>query len=69
MNYPQAPKQYDRENEALFRSKVAQGDDATHKRGRDIEVGKGCRLIFVDTATGTRYAVTVASGALTLTSL
>lgn len=69
MNYPQAPKQYERENEALFRSKVAQEDDATHKRGRDIEVGKGCRVIFVDTVTGTRYAVTVTSGALALTAL
>lgn len=69
MSFPQAPQQYDRQNEALFRAQVAQEDGASHKRGRDIEVGKGCRIIFVDTVTGTRYAVTVASGALTLTAL
>ena len=69
MNFPQAPGAYDRQNEALFRSQLAQQDDANHKRGRDIEVGKGCRVIFVDTVTGTRYAVAVTSGALALTAL
>ena len=69
MSYPQPPASYDRDNEARFRNQVAQDDAQNHKRLRDIEVGKGCRVIFVDTVTGTRYAVAVTSGALALTAL
>ena len=69
MSYPQAPANYARDNEARFRNLAAQDDAKNHKRGQDIEVGKGCRVIFVDTVTGTRYAVAVTSGALALTAL
>ena len=69
MSYPQPPSDYQRDNEARFRNQVAQDDARNHKRGGDIEVGKGCRVILVDTVTGTRYALAVTSGALALTAL
>ena len=69
MSYPQPANDYQRDNEARFRNQVAQDNAQNHKRGGDIEVGKGCRVIFVDTVTGTRYAVAVTSGALALTAL
>lgn len=69
MSYPQPPAKYERDNEARFRSQAAQDDARNHKRQADIEVGKGCRVVLVDTVTGTRYALTVASGALALTAL
>lgn len=64
-----APSQYDRGDQATMRGALERADQQNHKRGQDIEVGNGCRLIFTDTATKARYALTVASGVLTLTAL
>lgn len=69
MNLPTTPATYDRENEARAREAIVNEDAMNHKKMQDIEVGKNCRVIFVDTVTGTRYALTVASGAVALTAL
>lgn len=52
-----------------MRGALEEADRQNHKLGRDIEVGASCRVIFKDTVTSARYALTVASGALTLTAL
>lgn len=69
MNLPNSPFQYDRGNEAQARDVIVQADAENHKKQRDIEIGKGCRAIFFDTVTGTRYAMSIASGAVVLTAL
>jgi len=63
------PPAYDQPNEVAWRQAVRDADDANHKRDTDIELGRGRRLILTDTVTGTRYALTVASGALSLTAI
>ena len=69
MNLPSIPEKYDPAQQAQTRAGIEEADAANHKKFRDIEVGKACRLILVDTVTGTRYAATVASGAWVLTAL
>ena len=69
MTLPNAPLQYLAGVFSLWKAALEQADLDNHKKLRDIEVGKGCRLILVDTVTGTRYAATVASGAWVLTAL
>lgn len=63
------PTDYDQPNEVAWRQAVRDADEDNHKRDTDIEVGRGHRLILTDTATGRRYALTVASGTLALTAL
>ncbi len=69
MNLPSIPTKYDPTQQAQTRAGLEEADAANHKKFRDIEVGKGCRLILVDTVTGTRYAATIASGAWALSAL
>lgn len=69
MNLPNPPEKYDRTNEAQTRDTLATVDAENHKKFRDLEVGQNCRVIFVDTVTGTRYAMSIASGAVALTAL
>jgi hypothetical protein len=69
MNLPNSPEKYERANEAQARDVISQADEENHKKQRNIEVGQGCRVIFFDTVTGTRYAMSVASGAVVLTAL
>lgn len=65
----QAPGQYSKTSEQEFRNEMERRDGEAHKRGRDIEVGDGVRVILTDTVTKTRYGLTVASGVLTLTAV
>lgn len=69
MNLPKPPSVYSQANEAQTRDVISQADEDNHKKLRDIEIGQGCRAIFFDTVTGTRYAMSVASGAVVLTAL
>ena len=69
MNLPNPPSVYSPGNEAQTRAQLETEDRKNHKKFTDIEIGKGCRAIFTDTVTGTRYAMTIASGAVTLTAL
>lgn len=64
-----APQQYSAFDQQTMRRTLDERDLEAHKKGRDIEIGKSCRAIFTDTVTGTRYAMTVASGVVTLTAL
>lgn len=68
MRLPSPPPAYDQQNEASARRAIEESDEANQKRGSDYEVARG-RLILPDTVTGTRYNVTIVSGALTLTAL
>jgi hypothetical protein len=63
------PVQYSARDQAAMRGEIERADAQSHKKTGDIEVGAGKRVIFTDTATGKRYALTVVSGALTLTAL
>jgi hypothetical protein len=65
----QAPAQYSKGSEQEFRNEMERRDAEAHKKGRDIEVGDGVRVILTDTVTKTRYGLTVASGVLTLTAV
>lgn len=65
----QAPVAYSQLSEQQFRNEMETRDAETHKKGRDIEVGEGVRVILTDTVTMTRYGLTVASGVLTLTAI
>lgn len=63
------PTAYDQSNEVAWRQAVRDADDENHKRDTDIEVGRGHRLVLTDTVTGTRYALTLASGMVVLTAV
>lgn len=67
--FANAPAQYSQRSEQQFRDDVARELARRHTTLQDVEIGRDVRAIFTDTATGTRYALTVASGALTLTAL
>lgn len=69
MRLSRPPKQYDPTDQALMRAAIEQADAQSHKRTGNVEVGKGNSVIFIDTATGHRFALTVASGSLILTAL
>lgn len=64
-----APSQYSAFDQQTMRRTLDERDIEAHKKGRDIEIGKNCRAIFTDTVTGTRYALTIASGVPTWTPL
>jgi hypothetical protein len=64
-----APGAYDAAEQNRLRAALEAADRESLKRGRDLELAGGARLILQDTVTGARYALTVASGAVTLTAL
>lgn len=61
-----APAQYSRENENQTRQTIEAELNRSVKRDEELQP---VRLVMQDTVTGTRYLVTVASGAWTLTAL
>lgn len=64
-----AGDKYDRANEQQARDAIAQNDLRVLKKGRDIELAEGERLILRDT-NGVRYAISVSTlGVVTATSL
>lgn len=69
MNLPPPGEKYDANNEAQMRAILEREDARNHKKGEAIEVGANVPLILTDTATGTRYSLTVVSGVLTLAAL
>ena len=66
MKLPTAPDKYDKVNEQSMRNKLAQEDDRNVKQNTEWNA---VRLVLTDTVTGTRYNVTVASGAIALVAL
>ena len=64
-----APKEYDRRDQQELRNELGRRDDNYHKKDAHIECRRGTGVILTDTATGTRYLLTVASGAVALTAL
>ncbi len=68
MILPDAPNAYDRADQANMRAALKVADAQNIKRGQDYEVG-AARVILTDTVTKARYALTVASGSLTVTAL
>ena len=69
MNLPRPPGTYEPSNEGEARRLLEVADRQNHKSGRNIEVGRLASVVFTDTVTGTRIALTVVSCALTLTAL
>ena len=69
MRFSNPGQVYSQQDEQRFRQAVSQADDQNRKTGRDLELAVTERLIMTDTVTGTRYAITVESGALVLTAL
>lgn len=59
---------YDQANEQSFREAMRKALGMAFARGQDVEIGDG-RFILTDTVTSARYALTVASGTLTVTAL
>lgn len=66
MKKVKAPPQYNAENEQSFRNAAQDADDQNVKKGTEWNA---VRLVLTDTVSGTRYNLTVASGALVLTAL
>lgn len=67
MSLPSPPPKYDLQDQSRTRGEIERLDGQNHKKTNDIEVGSKKRVIFTDTVTGHRYALTIASGALTVT--
>lgn len=63
-----APAAYDRADQAALRETLQRANAENHKRGRDVELGRG-RLIVTDEVTGLRYALTMSGGVVTWTAL
>lgn len=69
MNLLRALVGYDRDNEQRTRDEIQRADKLNFKRGQDVELAQGERLILRDT-NGVRYSITVnTSGSLVVTSL
>lgn len=68
MNLPAPLPSYDRTNEAQMRRELEAVDKLNVKRGQDIEMGSG-KLILTDTVDGSRWYLTVTSGALSVTAV
>lgn len=68
MNLPNPPGQYNQQDQQSVRGEIERADKANVKQGGTWEIDKGYP-IFKDTADGSRWKLTVVSGALTLTAL
>ena len=66
LQLPNAPAQYSQQDQALLRAALAAADRDNAKQNQEANMK---RLVLTDTVTGTRYNVTIASGALTLVAL
>ncbi|NBW13798.1 MAG: hypothetical protein EBR82_37935 [Caulobacteraceae bacterium] len=66
VKFPQPPAQYDRGAMALLVAALETADRANVKKDEEWNPR---RLVLKDTVTGTRYVLTVASGALVLTAV
>lgn len=68
MILPQAPKQYDQQNEATTRNDIGLELDQRFRRGGTVEIAGG-RLVLTDTVTGDRWEITVENGLLSLATV
>lgn len=69
MNLLRATEGYSRTNEQYVRDELVRQDKLSFKKGQDVELAQGERLILRDT-NGVRYSITVnTSGALVVTAL
>lgn len=69
MKLAPAPAQYDPRQQNAAQQTIERADGQNYKRGQDVELQPDQRLILVDTVTGDRCQITVASGALVVTPL
>jgi hypothetical protein len=69
MSLPNPPDKYDRAEQMKVRAQIDRLDKQNRKRGQDVEIAGGERLILPDTVTGDRYSLTIASGAIVLSLL
>lgn len=69
MNLPRATPAYDATDQERMRVDVTDADRENRKRGQDVEIAGSERLILKDTVTGTRYSLTIASGAVALVAV
>ena len=69
MSLPQAPGSYDASNERRTRAALEAADALSFKKGQDLRLARGERLIL-RSPDGTEWVVSVSdAGALTATSL
>jgi hypothetical protein len=69
VNLLRATEGYSRTNEQYVRDELVRQDKLSFKKGQDLELAQGERLILRDT-NGVRYSITVnTSGALVVTAL
>lgn len=66
MNLGTAPREYDQTSLNQMLREIESADRQNFKANMEVQPR---RLVLQDTVTGTRYQITVASGALTLTAL
>lgn len=69
MNLPQAPAQYSQDDQARNREAMRRALAKVHKRGADVEIANGERLILTDVVTGLRYRIEISSGLLVVVAL
>ena len=63
-----APEDYSQADQQRMRADLNAADRLNHKRGEDVEIGKG-RLILTDRVTGARYQLVSDSGVLSLEAM
>lgn len=67
MNLATPPDKYDRSDHARVRQAIQAADKENFKKGRDVRLENGERLILKDTVTGDLYQLQFKSGVLTVT--
>jgi hypothetical protein len=69
MRLPDPGQRYEPRNEAETRAALERADELNRKKGRDVDLSQGERLIL-KSPDGTRWSITVSNaGALSATSL
>jgi len=69
MNLPQAPAKYSQDDQSRVRDDIRKEFARTRRKGADLELATGERLILTDVVTGLRYRVEISSGSLVVAAL
>lgn len=69
MSLPTAPNEYSVSDQSRLRSALSLADASNMKRGRDITLQPGQRLIVPEETTGALYRITIVAGEITATAL
>ena len=67
MNLSQTPRAYEAVVFDQWRRAVQDADGGNFKKGQDMPLVRGERLILKDTVTSALYALTIAAGVVTVT--